>query len=82
MKSAKINGKRKSLYKTNKNEGTKTALMDRIDQAAQQLAVATKIGGIKPMNYKKAAVNDKRVKQLAENLSVALGQVLISKIVK
>jgi hypothetical protein len=82
MKSAKINGKRKSLYKTNKKEGTKTARMDRIDQAAQQLAVATKIGGIEPMNYKEAAVNDKRVKQLAENLSVALGQVLISKIVK
>lgn len=49
---------------------------------AKQLAVATKIGGIKPMNYKKAAVNDKRVKQLAENLSVALGQVLIGKIVR
>jgi hypothetical protein len=49
---------------------------------AKQLAVATKIGGIKPMNYKEAAVNDKRVKQLAENLSVALGQVFIGKIVK
>jgi hypothetical protein len=34
------------------------------------------------MNYKKAAVNDKRVTQLAENLSVALGQVLIGKIVR
>jgi hypothetical protein len=82
MKSAKINGKRKSLYKTKKKEGTKTARLDMIEQAAQQLAVATKIGGIKPMNYKEAAVNDKRIKQLAENLSVALGQVLISKIVK
>lgn len=49
---------------------------------AKQLAVATKIGGIKPMNYKKEAVDDKRVKQLAENLSVALGQVLIGKILK
>lgn len=49
---------------------------------AKQLAVATKIGGIEPMNYKEAAVNDKRVKQLAENLSVALGQVLIGKILK
>jgi hypothetical protein len=30
----------------------------------------------------KEIVENKRVKQLAENLSVALGQVLISKIVK
>jgi hypothetical protein len=69
--------KGKQLIKKNKKKQN-----DVITQAAKQLAVATKIGGIKPMNYKKAAVNDKRVKQLAENLSVALGQVLISKIVK
>jgi hypothetical protein len=69
--------KGKQLIKKNKRKQN-----DVITQAAKQLAVATKIGGIKPMNYKKAAVNDKRVKQLAENLSVALGQVLISKIVK
>ena len=69
--------KGKQLIKKNKKKQN-----DVITQAAKELAVATKIGGIKPMNYKKAAVNDKRVKQLAENLSVALGQVLIGKIVK
>jgi hypothetical protein len=69
--------KGKQLIQKNKKKQN-----DVITQAAKELAVATKIGGIKPMNYKKAAVNDKRVKQLAENLSVALGQVLISKIVR
>jgi hypothetical protein len=69
--------KGKKLIQKNKKKQN-----DVITQAAKQLAVATKIGGIKPMNYKKAAVNDKRVTQLAENLSVALGQVLIGKIVR
>lgn len=69
--------KGKQLIQKNKKKQN-----DVITQAAKQLAVATKIGGMKPMNYKKAAVNDKRVTQLAENLSVALGQVLIGKIVR
>lgn len=69
--------KGKQLIKKNKKKQD-----DIITQAAKQLAVATKIGGIKPMNYKRVAVNKKRVEQLTENLSIALGQVLISKITK
>lgn len=55
---------------------------DIITKTAKELAVATKIGGIKPMLYKEEAINPKRIKQLTEDLSVAMGQVLISKITK
>jgi hypothetical protein len=49
---------------------------DLITQAATQLAVATKIGGIKPMNYKAAALSKKRVNKLSKELASALGEVI------
>ena len=72
-KTAKINGKRKSLYKVNKKEGTKKARLDVIEKAAMSMAVATKIGGIKPMNYVEPAVGQKRLKVLNKALSKELG---------
>jgi hypothetical protein len=69
MKTAKIGSKRKSLYKTNKKTKQKTAKMDVIEQAAKGMAVATKIGGIKPMNYVEPAVGAKRLKILNKALS-------------
>ena len=76
MKTAKIGGKRKSLYKTNRKTKKKTAKMDLIEKAAQSLAVATKIGGIKPMNYKAAALSKKRVNTLSKELASALSEVI------
>jgi hypothetical protein len=72
MKTAKIGGKRKSLYKTNKQTKKKTARMDVIETATKSLAVATKIGGIKPMNYIEKAVNPKRSKELARAIGKAM----------
>ena len=43
--------------------------MDVIEQAAMSMAVATKIGGIKPMNYVNPAVGQKRLKVLNKALS-------------
>lgn len=67
-------GKRKSLYKTNKETKKKTANMDAIGKAAEQLAVATKIGGIKPMNFIEKANNPKRTKELSKAIRIAMGQ--------
>jgi hypothetical protein len=67
-------GKRKSLYKTNKETKKKTAKMDVIEKAAEGMAVATKIGGIKPMNYIEKANNQKRTKELSTAIRIALGQ--------
>jgi hypothetical protein len=68
-------GKKTKLIRKDKKQQD-----DIITKAAKELAVATKIGGIKPMNYKAEAINDKRVKQLAQDVGKALGMVLIGKI--
>lgn len=73
MKTARISGKRKSLYKTNKQTKVKTAKMDVIETAAKGMAIATKIGGIKPMNYIEPAVGAKRLKVLNKALTKELG---------
>jgi hypothetical protein len=82
MKTAKIGGKRKSLYKTNKETKKKTAKMDLIEKAAQGLAVATKIGGIKPMNFVEPAVGTKRLKILNRALSKEIGTKIKLAIIK
>jgi hypothetical protein len=69
LKTATIKGKRRSLYKVNKKKGTKTAKMDVFEEAAKGMAIATKIGGIKPMNYVEPAVGAKRLKVLNKALS-------------
>ena len=73
MKTAKIKGKSTRLYKISKKNNTKTAKMDVIEKAAQGMAVATKIGGIKPMNFVEPAVGQKRLKILNKALSKEIG---------
>ena len=72
-KSYKVGGKRKSLYKTNRKTKEKTFRTERADEVAKSLAVATKIGGIKPMNFVREADNKKRVKQLVNEVAKGLG---------
>lgn len=66
-------GKRRALYKKNK-EGGKTFRYDRQEEAAKGMAVATKIGGIKPMNYVREANNPKRNKQLTKSIVTAMSR--------
>jgi hypothetical protein len=61
--------KGKSLIRKNKKKQANI-----IDEAAKQMAVATKIGGIKPMNYIEKANNPKRTKELSTAIRIALGQ--------
>lgn len=70
MKSIKnfSTGKRQNLILKNKKKQ-----VDRITQAATSLAVATKIGGIKPMNFIAPAISDDRKKLLMKNIKEALG---------
>ena len=51
------------------------------EKAAKTLATWTNIGGIKPKNFIKKAVNKKRVDELANNLGQALGKTITFKIV-
>jgi hypothetical protein len=44
------------------------------------MAVATKIGGIKPMNFISKADNPQRTKQLAASLASALGKAMAKNI--
>ena len=81
LKSAKIGGKRKSLYKTNRKTKQKTAKMDVIEKAARGMAVATKIGGIKAVNYVEPAVGEKRLKILTKAMSKELGRRITASIV-
>jgi len=82
LKTARIGSKRKSLYKTNKKTKVKTAKMDVIEQAAMSMAVATKIGGIKPMNYVNPAVGQKRLKVLNKALSKEMATTIRLAIIK
>jgi hypothetical protein len=47
---------------------------------AKGLAVATKIGGIKPMNFISKANNEQRTKQLAASLAAGLGKAMAKNI--
>lgn len=53
---------------------------DLITKEAKQMAVATKIGGIKPMNFISKADNEKRTKELARNLAAGLGRAMAKNI--
>jgi hypothetical protein len=44
-----------------------------IDKEAKAMAVATKIGGIKPVNFVREATNKKRVDQLVNEVAKGLG---------
>jgi hypothetical protein len=64
-------GKRKRLIIKDKKKQA-----DLITQAATQLAVATKIGGIKPMNFKAAALTKSRLNKLSTEVASALSEVI------
>ena len=55
---------------------TKKQAMSDQERIARTLAVWTKIGGIKPKNYIEKAASHKRVKQLADTLSKAIGRTI------
>lgn len=59
--------KKQTLIRKNKKKQA-----DIINKEAMQMAVATKIGGIKPMNFREPAVGPKRIKQLNKALSKEL----------
>ena len=50
-------------------------------KVAKGLAVATKISGIKPVNYVSPAVDEKRIKILSESMSKELGKQVLASIV-
>jgi len=81
-KTAMIGGKRKSLYKTNKQTKKKTANSDLIEKAAKGLAVATKIGGIAPMQFKEKADTRTRRNKLKRDLAEAMGASIKFNIIK
>jgi site-specific DNA-cytosine methylase len=51
-----------------------------IDREAKQMAVYTKIGGIRPMNYVIAANNPKRNRQLGNEIRIALSTAIVRQI--
>jgi hypothetical protein len=66
---------KKTLIRKNKKKQS-----DLITKEARQMAVATKIGGIKPMDFISKANNERRTKQLAASLAVALGKAMAKNI--
>jgi hypothetical protein len=66
---------KKTLIRKNKKKQS-----DLITNEAKQMAVATKIGGIKPMNFISKADNPQRTKQLAASLAAALGKAMAKNI--
>jgi hypothetical protein len=81
LKTAKIKGKSTRLYKTNNKTKTKTAKMDVITQAAKGMAIATKIGGLKAVNYVEPAVGKKRLNILSKSMSKEIGRNVLASIV-
>jgi hypothetical protein len=63
-----------------KGKSKKQAISDQ-ERIARTLAVWTKIGGIKPKNYIEKAASPKRVKQLADTLSKAIGRTITVNII-
>ena len=66
---------KKTLIRKNKKKQS-----DLITKEARQMAVATKIGGIKPMDFISKANNERRTKQLAASLAAALGKAMAKNI--
>lgn len=66
---------KKTLIRKNKKKQA-----DLITKEAKQMAVATKIGGIKPMDFISKADNEERTKELARNLAAGLGRAMAKNI--
>lgn len=64
-----------------KGKSKNKALSDQ-ERIAKTLATWTKIGGIKPKNYIEKAANKKRIDQLADSLSKALGKTITVQLIK
>ena len=64
-----------------KGKKRKQALDDQT-KVAKQLAVFTKLGGIKPMNYIEPATNAKRIKTLTKDITVVMTRNIIKSIKK
>ena len=62
---------KKTLIRKNKKKQS-----DLITKEAKQMAIATKIGGIKPMDFISKANNERRTKQLARSLAAGLGKAM------
>ena len=74
----------KSVGKTTlsfKGKKRKQALDDQT-KVAKQLAVFTKLGGIKPMNYIEPATNAKRIKTLTKDITIVMTRNIIKSIKK
>ena len=56
--------------------------LDDQTKVAKQLAVFTKLGGIKPMNYIEPATNQKRIKILTKDITVVMTKNIIKSIKK
>ena len=69
--------KKQSLIRKNKKKQA-----DIINKEAMSMAVATKIGGIKPMNFVEPAVGTKRLKVLNKALSKEIGAKIKLSIIK
>ena len=79
LKTAKIKGKSTRLYKTTNKK--KVAKMDAITEAAKGMAIATKISGIKAVNYVEPAVGKKRLNILSKAMSKELGRRITASII-
>lgn len=80
LKSVKTPTKRINLYKTKNKK--KIANYDAIEKAAKGMAIATKLSGIKAVNYVEPAVGNKRLKILSQAMSKELGKKVLASIVQ
>jgi hypothetical protein len=71
-------GNRTLSFKGKKREKA----LDDQTKVAKQLAVFTKLGGIKPMNYIEPATNEKRIKVLTKDITVVMTKNIIKAIKK
>jgi hypothetical protein len=71
-------GNRTLSFKGKKREKA----LDDQTKVAKQLAVFTKLGGIKPMNYIEPATNAKRIKTLTKDITVVMTRNIIKSIKK
>ena len=71
----------KGLRKQTLIRKNKKKQADLITKEAMAMAVATKIGGIKPMNFVEPAVGAKRLKKLSEAMSKEIGKRVSASIV-
>ena len=71
----------KGLRKQTLIRKNKKKQADLITKEAMAMAVATKIGGIKPMNFVEPAVGKKRLKILSQSMSKEIGKRVSASIV-